>query len=74
VEWSGQQGAEELRCAITGAAHARLVALVALRVGNGGTVRWNVLSDVSLSGVCMMIPVTIILCSKYDVGEFEILC
>jgi hypothetical protein len=40
VEWSGQQGAEELRCAIAGAAHARLVALVALRVGNGGKVMW----------------------------------
>jgi hypothetical protein len=40
VEWSGQQGAEELRCAIAGAAHARLVALVALRVGNGGKVIW----------------------------------
>jgi hypothetical protein len=36
----GQQGAEELRCAIAGAAHARLVALVALRVGNGGKVVW----------------------------------
>jgi hypothetical protein len=38
VEWSGQQGAEEMRCAIAGAAHARLAALVALRVGNGGKV------------------------------------
>jgi hypothetical protein len=40
VDWTGQQGAEELRCAIAGAAHARLVALVALRVGNGGKVIW----------------------------------
>jgi hypothetical protein len=37
-------------------------------------VRWDVSPDIYLSGVCMVIPVTIILYSKCDVDEFEMLC